>query len=134
MNNIQLKAKQGYRTLAVAYNRIENKNIEARENIEKDLTFLCFLAILDPPRSQVRESVEECESGRIKVVMITGDHPNTAQTIASQMRIYKPNDLVIEGSEISKLNEGILTESQFLREYLPQIKKLLSKIIKNKIK
>lgn len=127
LNNIQFKAKQGYRTLAVAYNRIENKNIEVRENIEKDLTFLCFLAILDPPRSQVRESVEECESGRIKVVMITGDHPNTAQTIASQMRIYKPNDLVIEGSEISKLNEQDFNRVSVFARVSPSDKEIIVK-------
>jgi len=127
LNNIQSKAKQGYRTLAVAYKKIENKLIETRESIEKDLTFLSFLAILDPPRSQVRESVEECESGRIKVVMITGDHPSTAQTIASQMRIYKPNDLVIEGYEISRLNEQDFNRVSVFARVSPSDKEVIVK-------
>ncbi|MFX0180078.1 MAG: cation-translocating P-type ATPase [Candidatus Hodarchaeota archaeon] len=125
LDNIQSKAKQGYRTLAVAYKKMENNIEDSRENIEKDLTFLSFLAILDPPRSQVRESVEECESGRIKVVMITGDHPNTAQTIASQMRIYKPNDLVIEGSEISRLNEQEFNRVSVFARVSPSDKEII---------
>ncbi|MFX1493892.1 MAG: cation-translocating P-type ATPase [Promethearchaeota archaeon] len=124
LDNIQSKAKQGYRTLAVAYKKIENIE-DARESIEKDLTFLSFLAILDPPRSQVRESVEECESGKIKVVMITGDHPNTAQTIASQMRIYKPNDLVIEGSEISNLDEQDFNRVSVFARVSPSDKEII---------
>ncbi|MFX1460973.1 MAG: cation-translocating P-type ATPase [Promethearchaeota archaeon] len=125
LDNIQSKAKQGYRTLAVAYKKVENNIIDARENIEKDLIFLSFLAILDPPRSQVRESVEECESGRIKVVMITGDHPNTAQTIASQMRIYKPNDLVVEGSEISRLNDQDFNRVSVFARVSPSDKEII---------
>ena len=127
LKNIQSKAKQGYRTLAVAYKKIENKFVETRESIEKDLIFLSFLAILDPPRSQVRESVEECESGRIKVVMITGDHPSTAQTIASQMRIYKPNDLVIEGYEISRLNEQDFNRVSVFARVSPSDKEVIVK-------
>jgi Ca2+-transporting ATPase len=52
----------------------------------------------------VRASVEESESAGIKIAMITGDHRATAKTIAAQMRIYKEGDLVVEGNEISNLN------------------------------
>ncbi|NHJ25892.1 MAG: cation-translocating P-type ATPase [Candidatus Lokiarchaeota archaeon] len=104
LNRIKNRANQGYRTLAVAFRELSSFNGETRENIEIDLTFLSFLSILDPARIGVKESVEEAQSGGIKVVMITGDHPATAKTIASQMRIYRPGDLVIEGSEIEKLS------------------------------
>ena len=104
LNEIELRANEGYRTLAIAYKQVQNNNYQERDFIEKDLIFLSFVSILDPPRVGVKESIEECQSGRIKVAMITGDHPATAKTIATQMSIFKEGDLVIEGSEIEKLS------------------------------
>lgn len=94
------RAKEGYRTLAVSYKKITEVNKPKREDVEKDLIFLGFVSIMDPPRKGVKDSVKECQNGDIKVLMITGDHPATAKTIASQMEIYKEGDLVIEGSQL----------------------------------
>ena len=104
LNKIQARATQGYRILAISYKKIKENRELKRKEVENDLVFLGYVSILDPPRPGVRESVEECESGGIKVVMITGDHPATAKTIASQMRIYKEGDSIIEGAEVSKLD------------------------------
>lgn len=104
LTDIELRANEGYRTLAIAYKQLHNKQYQERELIENDLIFLSFLSIFDPPRIGVKESVEECQSGRIKVIMITGDHPATAKTIAKQTSIFKEKDKVIEGSEIEKLS------------------------------
>ena len=103
LNQIQTRAIQGYRTLAIGYKKIDDNYKLKRQEVENDLVFLGYVSILDPPRLGVRESVEECESGGIKVVMITGDHPATAKTIASQMRIYKEGDSIAEGAELSEL-------------------------------
>ncbi|MFX1316137.1 MAG: cation-translocating P-type ATPase [Promethearchaeota archaeon] len=104
LDKIQNHANQGYRTLAIAYKKLQNDYINERNSIEKDLIFLSFVSILDPPRMGVKESIEECQLGQIKVVMVTGDHPATAKTIAAQMNIYKEGDLVVEGSEIEHLS------------------------------
>ncbi len=104
LHEIELRANEGYRTLAIAYKQLQNNNYQERDFIEKDLIFLSFLSILDPPRVGVKESIEQCQSGRIKVAMVTGDHPATAKTIATQMSIYKEGDIVIKGSEIEKLS------------------------------
>jgi Ca2+-transporting ATPase len=109
LNKIQLRANQGYRTLAVAYKNIEKNNDLnnlKREKAEINLIFLSFVSILDPPRPDVRSAVEESESGGIKTVIITGDHPATARTIAAQMRIFKEGDLVVEGADISNLDDN----------------------------
>ena len=103
LNKIQDRAKMGYRTLAVAYKTIENIDSKIREEYEKDLIFLSFISILDPPRAGVELSVRECQEGGIKVIMITGDHPATAKTIAEQMHIYQAGDLVIEGNNIAAI-------------------------------
>ncbi len=104
IDKIQIRANQGYRTLAIGYRKIEGEQNFKRQNVENDLVFLGFVSILDPPRPGVRDSVEECESAGIKISMITGDHPATAKTIAAQMRIYKEGDLVVKGSEINNLS------------------------------
>ncbi|MHA1458935.1 MAG: cation-translocating P-type ATPase, partial [Promethearchaeota archaeon] len=103
--NIQTRANQGYRTLAIGYRKIKSEQDFKRQKVENDLVFLGFVSILDPPKLGVKASVEECESAGIKISMITGDHPATAKTIATQMRIYKEGDLVVEGSEIKNLND-----------------------------
>ncbi|MFX1317454.1 MAG: cation-translocating P-type ATPase, partial [Promethearchaeota archaeon] len=104
LSQIELRANEGYRTLAIAYKQIKNSNYQEREFIEKDLIFLSFLSIFDPPRLGVKESIEECQLGRIKVIMVTGDHPATAKTIAKQMNIYKEGDKVVQGLEIKRLS------------------------------
>jgi len=103
LDKIQDRAKMGYRTLAIAYKMIENIDSKVREVYETDLVFLGFISILDPPRAGVELSVRECQEGGIKVIMITGDHPATAKTIAEQMHIYQAGDLVIEGNNIAAL-------------------------------
>jgi Ca2+-transporting ATPase len=103
LNKIQNRANMGYRTLAVAYKIKDSIDSKNRDDFESDLIFLSFVSILDPPRSGVKFSVKECQEGGIKVIMITGDHPATAKTIAEQMNIYKPGDLVIEGNDIASL-------------------------------
>jgi Ca2+-transporting ATPase len=105
LDKIRIRANQGYRTLAVGYKTIEDSKTFKREEVENELVFLGYVSILDPPRPGVRASVEECESAGIKIAMITGDHRATAKTIATQMRIYKEGDLVVEGNEISNLND-----------------------------
>ncbi len=99
------RANQGYRTLAIAYKKLIDFTNPEREDIEKDLIFLGFVSIMDPPRLGVKESVKECQSASIKVVMVTGDHPATAKTIASEMGIFKEGegDLVMEGKDIKKI-------------------------------
>ncbi|MHA2289459.1 MAG: cation-translocating P-type ATPase [Promethearchaeota archaeon] len=103
--DINARANQGYRTLAVSYKNIKDSSNIKREDAENGLIFLGYVSILDPPRPGVKESVEEGESAGIKITMITGDHPATAKTIAAQMRIYKEGDLVVEGSQINNLTD-----------------------------
>ncbi|MFX1302013.1 MAG: cation-translocating P-type ATPase [Promethearchaeota archaeon] len=103
LNKIIERANQGFRTLAVAYKNIQKVDDLKREEVEKELIFLGFVSIMDPPRQGVKESVKECQSGGVKVVMVTGDHPATAKTIASEMEIYREGDLVAAGNQIKEL-------------------------------
>ncbi|TFF89895.1 MAG: cation-translocating P-type ATPase [Promethearchaeota archaeon] len=108
INKIETKGSKGYRNLAIAYNlmnSIDNPKAKERKEVEQDLTFLGFVSIIDPPREGVKEAIQECKSANIKISIITGDHPSTAKTIASEVGIYEPNDLVIKGNEIKEIDE-----------------------------
>ena len=127
IDNIQKRANQGYRTLAIGYKKLESEQELIRQNIENELVFLGYVSILDPPRPGVRASVEESETAGIKISMITGDHPATAKTIASQMRIYKEGDLVVEGSEISNLSDRDFEKVSVFARVNPSDKEVIVK-------
>lgn len=95
-------ASQGYRILALAY-----KDYEI--SIEKNLIFLGFAIISDPPRKDVREAVKECYSAGIRTIMITGDNPMTAKAIADEVGI-KSNGIVT-GDELDKMDEKRLEKT-----------------------
>jgi magnesium-transporting ATPase (P-type) len=92
-------AKQGYRVLAFANG--EYPNYEKKENYDdKDipsLTFYGLAGFIDPLRPEAKKSIEQCRGAGIKVIMITGDHPATASTIARELGIADENTLVITG-------------------------------------
>ncbi|MHA1193238.1 MAG: cation-translocating P-type ATPase, partial [Promethearchaeota archaeon] len=124
---ITIRANQGYRTLAIAYKSIDKEKTLNRENIESDLIFLGFFSILDPVRPGVQDSVSKCADGGIKVIMITGDHPRTAQTIAAQSRIYKKGDLVVEGAEIQNLSDEDFEKVRVFARVAPTDKEVIVK-------
>ena len=56
-------------------------------NAAQKLVFLGLMAIVDPPRPQVKAAVAKCKAAGIRVIMVTGDHPSTAKAIAKQVGI-----------------------------------------------
>ncbi|MHA1379463.1 MAG: cation-translocating P-type ATPase [Candidatus Helarchaeota archaeon] len=127
-------ANRGFRTLSIALKRIDASNKKEkyeRDEIEKDLSFHGFVAILDPPRDEVREAVDSCKSAGIKVIMITGDHPNTAKSIATEMDIFDEGELVIEGKEISKLNSDDFSKAAVFARVSPSDKEIIVKRLQN---
>jgi len=111
--------------LAVSYKTLMEFDDPKRGDIEEDLIFLGFVSIMDPPRVGVKEAVEECKSADIKVVMVTGDHPSTAKTIATEMGIYKPGDIVVEGKDIKSLNEEDFNKVSVFARVAPSDKEVI---------
>jgi len=124
-NKIHARAIQGFRTLGIAYQKMGEFDEKPRESVEKDLIFLGFVSIMDPPRIGVKDSVDICKSAGIKVVMITGDHPATAKTIASEMGIFKDRDLVVEGAEIKELRHNFFKEVSVFARVEPLDKEII---------
>jgi len=122
---IEKRAEQGFRTLAIAYKTLSLKEEYKREEVEKDLVFLSFVSIMDPPREGVKESVETCQKGGVKVVMVTGDHPATAETIATQMNIYQEGNLVVEGMNIKDLSQEEFNKVSVFARVAPTDKEVI---------
>jgi Ca2+-transporting ATPase len=72
------------------------------ENIERDLQFIGLVAIGDPARPEALESVRMCRAAGIEPVMITGDHPQTALSIARQLEMIESDGNVWTGRELAK--------------------------------
>ena len=94
----------------------ENATPEANET---GLQFLGLAGIIDPPREEVFEAIVQCKTAGIIPVMITGDHPLTAKTIAQRIGILNnENDEVITGQQLSELNnESFLEKIERIKVY-----------------
>ncbi len=102
-------ANQALRVLAVAYRILDKApdKYEARL-IEKELVFVGLIAMIDPPREEVKRAIIECKEAGIKTVMITGDHKNTAVAIAKELGFFKEDSLALTGEELDKLTDDEL--------------------------
>lgn len=97
-------AAQGYRVLAFASGDVPK--FEKKNNYQnEDVPTLCFLGLvcfIDPLRKEAKISVEKCRKAGIKVLMITGDHPATAENIALELGILKPGTSVVNGQMLTE--------------------------------
>jgi sodium/potassium-transporting ATPase subunit alpha len=109
-------ASDGYRVIAIAYRRLDAAPLDAAEQggLEKDLVLKGFLGLEDPIRPEVPEAVARCRSAGIRVIMITGDHPDTAQAVARRIGILAedppPEGRCLTGDDLAKLRERELVE------------------------
>lgn len=102
-------ASKGLRILAVACRTVPQKDSYTASEVERELTFIGLIAMLDPPRDEVRKAVEECRTAGIKVIMITGDYGITARAVADETGIA-PEGRVITGEELNSISQGELRE------------------------
>ena len=94
-------AKRGYRVIAIASKKLNKKTFS--ENDINNLTLLGLVGFIDPVRKETKGAIEECHKAGIKVIMITGDHPLTALSIAKDINIAKSNEEVATGVEVDKM-------------------------------
>ena len=111
-------ARNGLRVLAVAARELPGTSRSGdapmeytSESIERDLTFLGLLAMMDPPRPAVAEAVQQCYSAGIRIIMITGDYGLTAETIARRIGILRTSaPKIITGVDLDALDDQALKE------------------------
>ncbi len=97
---------QALRVLAVAYKQLEKRPPTfSALTIESELTFAGLIAMIDPPRPEVKEAMVKCRSSGIRTIMITGDHRNTAVAIARELGFYERNSLAMSGDDVDRISD-----------------------------
>jgi len=92
-------ASQALRVLAVA-----SKPDAKLETAQTGMTFLGLTGMIDPPRPEAKQAIATCEEAGIRVVMITGDHPLTAQAVARELGLLKTGR-VVTGAELDAISD-----------------------------
>lgn len=120
-------AEKGFRNIALAYRENANEGIA-----DEGYGYLGFAAIRDPLREGVKEALEKAKDAGIEVVMVTGDHPNTAFFIAKELGITSSKDEVMDGVAISQWQESgadkeEIREKRIFARVSPEQKQLIVK-------
>jgi Ca2+-transporting ATPase len=95
-------ASEALRVLAVA-----RRSDAVPGNAERELTFLGLIGMIDPPRPEAKQAVETCRQAGIEPVMITGDHPLTAEAIARELGILT-DGRAVTGSDLESMDDADL--------------------------
>ena len=109
-NKVNAMAGEALRVLGMAYKRVAKDKKSVGPEDLNGLTFLGLQGMIDPPRAEVIEAVQKCKRAGIRVVMITGDHAQTAKAIAQRLRIGEGEDTVLTGEELSRMSDEQLYE------------------------
>ena len=114
-------SEEGMRVLAIARSPLPAQKSEyERKKAEKDVTFLGLVAMIDPPKEGVKEAIQEAQKAHIRVFILTGDHPETAQAVGREIGLPDPGKStpVIIGTELKKMNKKelkkLLREDQYI--------------------
>lgn len=98
-------SNKALRVLAFATKNIDDENFVPAIEDEVDLTLVGIMAMIDPPREEVKDAVREAKNSGIKTVMITGDHKTTAAAIAKDIGIMVEDDLALTGQELDSISD-----------------------------
>ena len=102
LGTARLLAGEALRVLAVA-----RRSGATRADAERDLTLLALIGMIDPPRPEARRAVERCRQAGVTPVMITGDHPLTAEAIARELDILT-DGRAVTGAELEAMDDAEL--------------------------
>lgn len=109
-------AEDGLRVLGFAYRQVDKETIGMED--EDALIFLGLVSLMDPPRVESKDAVENCQNAGIIPIMITGDHKVTARSIARSIGIYHDGDVCLEGMELDAMADDELDEQlEHIRVY-----------------
>ncbi|MEW9052000.1 MAG: cation-translocating P-type ATPase [Neobacillus sp.] len=95
------------RVLSIAYKKMD---VFSTEGLETELTLLGLTGMIDPPREEVKASIEQCKNAGIRTVMITGDHKKTAFAIAKELGIASYEEQTLTGFDLNQLSEPEFAE------------------------
>ncbi len=128
-------AQNGMRVMGVAFRSFDRKpNALNQGQIETDLTFVGLVGLQDPLRQEVKDAVKTCLAAGIKPVMITGDHPLTAQSIAKELGLSESRPLT--GPELDRLSpkelEALVDKTSVYARVSPEHKLNIVQALQNR--
>ena len=129
-------AQEGMRVLGVAFRPVHTlADTESPESLERNLTFVGMVGMIDPARPEVRAAVQTCQAAGIRPIMITGDHPLTARAIASAMGIAA-DSRILTGQELDRLSaeelERLVDEVSVYARVSPEHKLNIVRALRNR--
>lgn len=99
-------ARDALRVLSYAYKKWDNIPEEKTpENVETDMTFIGLTGMIDPPRLEVKDAIDECKTAGIVPIMITGDHLDTAYAIGKDLGIASSENEAIMGRDLNSMSD-----------------------------
>lgn len=96
---------QGFRTIGIAYKNMSSGSVISKSD-EKDMTFLGFLTLFDPPKANIAETIASLKQLGVSLKIITGDNHLVAASISKKMGLA--NNKIISGPELRKISDGAL--------------------------
>jgi Ca2+-transporting ATPase len=99
-------AQSGERLLAFGYHRLSDGS---GKDLESDIVLVGIIGFIDPPRSEVKDAIRTCQQAGIRIIMVTGDHPETAKAIAERVGI--DGGKVLTGAEIAAMTDYALRDA-----------------------
>ena len=130
-------AHEALRVLGLAYRRVKKLPQLAPEAAEVDVVWVGLVGLMDPPRPEAKEAVARCHRAGIRVIMVTGDHPDTASAIAREIGLVPPEQkrhLVLTGVDLNRLGDAellaALKEARVFARVAPEHKLRLVDLLK----
>ncbi len=139
LNNLKDMTGKALRVLALAYRKLspEENDLDKvdKNKLEENLIFVGLVGMMDPPRQEAKEAVTTCKKAGVKVIMITGDHEDTAAAIGKEIGILT-DGMILTGSELDKLSdaefERIVDDVQVYARVFPEQKVRIVEALKEK--
>jgi len=110
-------SNQSMRVIGYAYKPAGKDSGEVREDDAEELVFVGLYGIMDPPREEVKEAVAKCKTAGIRVIMVTGDHKQTAMAIAREVGIIEPGEEEKEGCPLVLTGEDLDVDDATMDKY-----------------
>jgi Ca2+-transporting ATPase len=134
LERAQQFATNALRVLAVATSPV-NESGESLEELERHMTFLGLVGMIDPPREEAAQALRLCEQAGIRVIMITGDHPVTAQAVARELGVFR-TERVVTGTQLAMMDDEeisiALDASDVFARVAPSHKLRIVEVLKSK--
>lgn len=126
LSQINEMTSKAFRVIALAFKEIKTDDeLSNIEKLEQNLIFTGLIGIMDPPRKEAAEAVKTCKNAGIHVVMITGDHKDTASAIAREIGILTSGK-VLTGSQLNEMDDEafdrVIEEVQVYARVFPEQK------------